>query len=136
MSGSEKAPPNGMPSQSTGKEWQEKASSEDLSDSDDADANDNDNYTDVENDVVELKIVSLFDNEVFDNVPSMLEYVRLSYNFDLVGIKNQLGRCRKAFLYSFEILLFPEVDHLMHLLQSISSWPLAIAAHDHDQTKV
>ena len=72
MNASERVLSNEMPSQSIGKELREQTSSEDLSDSDDADVEDNDNYVDVENDAVEIRVVSLFDEKVFDDVPSML----------------------------------------------------------------
>lgn len=48
-------------------------------------------YFESENVLEKFKVFSLFDEAVFDDVPSMLAYVKTSYNFDLASVKRQHG---------------------------------------------
>jgi hypothetical protein len=86
-------------------EGRENPSAAESSDSDEWEDGDNDSCMDVESDIENIQVVSLFDDTVFNNVPSMLAYVRSSYNFDLAAIQKRLGRYGMDFLYNFTFLL-------------------------------
>ena len=57
------------------------------------DIEDDEGWDDVEPDIEKVKFVSLFDNEVFDNVPSMLLHCKTNYNFDFVETQKKLSKC-------------------------------------------
>lgn len=46
---------------------------------------------DVEDDLEQITVISLFDDAQFDNVAAMLAYVKTSFNFDLASVQQKLG---------------------------------------------
>jgi len=50
-----------------------------------------DQWQDTEDDGEKVEIVSLFDNEKFTNVKSMLQYCQEKYSFDFIDIQKCLG---------------------------------------------
>ena len=61
------------------------------SESEGEDHGDNEEYVDVEDDIEKVTVVSLFDNAVFDDVSTMLAYVKSSYGFDLASVQKRFG---------------------------------------------
>ena len=62
------------------------------SDSESEDANDDEEYVDLEDDSEKVPVVSLFDNTVFEDVPTMLAHVKSSNGFDLVSVRRRFGK--------------------------------------------
>ncbi|KAF2674850.1 putative ribosomal protein arginine N-methytransferase rmt3 [Microthyrium microscopicum] len=50
-----------------------------------------DEWQDLEEDREDVQVVSLFDNKVFMDVPSMLDYCKKTYNFDFAAAQKILG---------------------------------------------
>jgi protein arginine N-methyltransferase 3 len=50
-----------------------------------------DGWEDAEPDQEDLQIVSLFDDKVFPDAKSMVEYCKEKFGFDFVGIQRELG---------------------------------------------
>lgn len=65
----------------------------------DAQASD-DGWEDAEPDEEQVSIVSLFDDEVFPDVKSLLEHCRQKYDFDLLRVRKELG------VYVFRFLIY------------------------------
>jgi protein arginine N-methyltransferase 3 len=56
-----------------------------------SDLHEDDGWEDAEPDEEELQIVSLFDDNVFSDAKSMVEYCKEKYGFDFVGTQKDLG---------------------------------------------
>ena len=52
---------------------------------------DDEGWGDIEPDVENVRVVSLFENETFPDIHSMLRHCRTRHNFDLVKLRNELG---------------------------------------------
>jgi protein arginine N-methyltransferase 3 len=50
-----------------------------------------DGWEDAEPDQEELQIVSLFDDKVFSDAKSMIEYCKEKFGFDFLGVRKELG---------------------------------------------
>ena len=79
-----------------------------LGTSSDSDSNDivnledGDGWEDVEPDIEKVKIVSLFSDDEFDDIKTMLEHCKVHHQFDLIKIRKELG------VYDFLHLLVME----------------------------
>lgn len=62
---------------------------------------DDEGWEDVEPDVEKVKIVSLFGDDEFDDVQTMLQHCKDEYQFDLVKIRKELGVC--VFIHLFGV---------------------------------
>lgn len=56
----------------------------------DFEVEDEEGYEDMEDDRENVKVTCLFDDAVFEDVASMLEYVVAKYNFNLVKVQKDL----------------------------------------------
>jgi protein arginine N-methyltransferase 3 len=61
------------------------------SSSDVSELREDDGWEDAEPDIEDLQIVSLFDDKVFPDAKSMIEYSKEKYGFDFVGVQKGLG---------------------------------------------
>lgn len=59
--------------------------------SDILDLQDDEGWEDAEPEEEQLRVVSLFDAEIFPNILSMLEYCKAKYNFDFLKIRDQVA---------------------------------------------
>ena len=55
------------------------------------DLEDDEGWDDVEPDIEEVKIVSLFSDEEFDNAQTMLQHCKDYHGFDVISIRKELG---------------------------------------------
>ena len=62
---------------------------------------DDEGWEDVEPDVEKVKIVSLFGDEEFDDVQTMLQHCKDDHHFDLTKIREELGVC--VFVHLFDL---------------------------------
>lgn len=62
-------------------------------------------WEDAEPDVEEIRVVSLFDDQVFPDVKQMIEDCKKRYNFDFTGIQKKLGVYSSLFLSECSVLL-------------------------------
>ena len=65
--------------------------SSDDEDTDILNLQEDDGWEDVEPDIEKVNIVSLLDNEIFDDVPSMLQHCKDVHNFDLRKVQKELS---------------------------------------------
>jgi len=61
------------------------------------DLEDDEGWEDLEPDVEKIKIVSLFGEDKFHNVQTMLQHCKDNHQFDLIKIRKELSMC--IFLY-------------------------------------
>ena len=57
------------------------------------DHSDEEGYIDVDDDLEKVAVVSLFDDTLFEDVSSMLDYTKSSYGFDFASVQKRLGEC-------------------------------------------
>lgn len=62
-------------------------------------------WEDAEPDVEEIRVVSLFDDQVFPDVKQMIEDCKKRYNFDFTGIQKKLGVYFSLFPSECSVLL-------------------------------
>jgi hypothetical protein len=65
------------------------ALSDDLTSESSISDRDDNGWEDAEADEEEVQVVSLFDEKVFDNAKSMLEYCKERYSFDFISVQRQ-----------------------------------------------
>ena len=63
--------------------------SDDLSSESSLSERDDDGWEDAEADEESIQVMSLFDDKVFNNAPSMLDYCKERYNFDFISVQKQ-----------------------------------------------
>ena len=81
-------------------------STAESSESEEEHQGDDEKYVDLEDDLEKITVVSLFDDVVFEDVPSMLAYVTSSYGFDLVSVQKRFGEWDAIVSWFFRLLLF------------------------------
>lgn len=82
------------------------ASSSDSESHDILDLEDDEGWEDLEPDVEKIKIVSLFGEDKFDDVQTMLQHCKDNHQFDLVKIQKELGVY--VLLYLISVLGFED----------------------------
>jgi protein arginine N-methyltransferase 3 len=75
------------------------------SSSDVSELREEDGWEDAEPDQEDLQIVSLFDNKVFPDAKSMIEYCKEKYGFDFVGLQKELGMLFYNFFVAITMLI-------------------------------
>ena len=60
---------------------------------------DDEGWEDVEPDVEKIKIVSLFGEDEFNDVQTMLQHCKDEHHFDLVKVRKELGVCVLLYLF-------------------------------------